>query len=305
MNVLIIGLGSIARKHIQSLDSLNINAKFFALRSSPNSKPSSNFITDIYNFSEIPEDLDFIIISNPTCEHEKTIRQCLSLKKPLFIEKPVFDTLEYSEKILHQINELDIKTYVAFNMRFHPAIKFLKKEVSKNPPIEYNSYCGSYLPNWRPEQDYRISYSAQKKLGGGVHLDVIHELDFCRYILGEPASSHFFASKKSNLEIDSYDIAHYILEYNTLTAFVTLNYYRRDSKRAIECVWDDKTWKVDLIENQIVDQEDEIIFSEDFNISYTYLHQMSAFIESLKSDKPMDTDIFDGIKTLKLALNEI
>lgn len=304
MKILIIGLGSIARKHITALDLLNIEAHYYALRNSRSSNSEESNITDIFDFAEIPDDIDFIIISNPTSKHAETVSQCLVLEKPLFIEKPVFDSMDFPEEILSTIKDKDIITYVAFNMRYHPAIAFLREEIMNNRPIEYNSYCGSYLPDWRPGQDYRTSYSSNPELGGGVHLDIIHEIDFCRYILGDPISSQMYKSKKSKLDIDSSDIAHYILDFSNTSAFITLNYYRCDLRRDIECVWADKTWFIDLVENKILDQDNNVIYSEGYDIMDTYVSQMKNYIDCLNTGRIIENDIFEGIKTLRLALNE-
>merc|ERR1711879_356202 len=140
----------------------------------------------IYNKSEITNDLDFAIISNPTSLHYKTIASLIPFGFPLFIEKPVLSSTKDTAILEEKIKNNSIVSYVACNLRFHPAIVFLKGEMTKRKPIEFNVYCGSYLPNWRPEQDYRTNYSAIKALGGGVHLDLIHELDYTYYLLGKP-----------------------------------------------------------------------------------------------------------------------
>lgn len=302
MKVLIIGLGSIAKKHINVLQKIESDVNILALRSNKSGKVEEG-IKNIYSWAEVPKDIDFIIISNPTSLHAETILKSLKFKVPLFIEKPVLDSLERSDKIIKEVRKRDILTYTACNLRYHPAIEFLKKEFSTNVPIEYNSYCGSYLPEWRPNADYREIYSAKKELGGGVHLDLIHEIDYCKYLLGNPIASIGYNRKKSDLEINSTDVAHYVFEYDNTSAFITLNYYRRDSKRQIECIWNDKTWLVDLLNNSITDNKDELIYSEPFDIFDTYYVQMKNFIKCVESNKIPDNNIKEGIETLKLVLN--
>lgn len=303
MKILIIGLGSIAKKHISVLQRLDSDLSIFALRSNK-SRNTEEGVHNIYSWKKVPKDLDFIIISNPTSKHAETILEGLNFGVPLFIEKPVLHSLDRTEELAERVRKGNVITYVACNLRFHPAIQFLKEEFKKNLPIEYNSYCGSYLPDWRPDTDYREVYSAKKELGGGVNLDLIHEIDYCYYLLGTPIKNTSYFRKKSALEIDSNDIAHYIFEYEKTSAFITLNYYRRDFKREIECVWKDKTWFIDILSNTIVNQMGEIIYSEPIDIMDTYTCQMKSFINFIENKKMPENNIVQGIETLKLALNE-
>lgn len=303
MRVLIIGLGSIARKHISALRKLIPNVEVFALRSK---RPANQyeFVTNLFDLDKVPDNIDFAIISNPTSEHHQTILDLIPLGYPLFIEKPVLSSLDSADELAKKIRNKKITTYTACNLRFHPLIGFLKKEFDKRKPLEYNSYCGSYLPNWRPEQDYRKNYSARKELGGGVDLDLIHEIDYCYYLLGEPLTKQKFAAKKSKLEINSSDVAHYVFEYDQTSAFITLNYYRRDAKRSIECVWENKTWYVDLLEKKIVTHKNEIVFERAIDLKETYIYQMAYFIDCLKKGNKPRNDFEEALITLKMALNE-
>ena len=89
--VLIIGLGSIAKKHIIALRSLSEEFEIFALRSSLNASKYEDVI-NIFNLDDIV--FDFAIISNPTYLHFKYIKLLASKSIPLFIEKPAVHSLD-------------------------------------------------------------------------------------------------------------------------------------------------------------------------------------------------------------------
>jgi len=187
MKVLIVGYGSIAQKHVHALKKIIPDVKITALRSFPDSK-TNTAIKSIYSWEDIEKDIDFVIISNPTSLHFSTIQEAIKLGVPLFIEKPPFGVLNGINELVEVISSKNIVTYTAFNLRFHPVISWLKKHLETRRIIEVQSYCGSYLPDWRPGTDYRINYSAKKSMGGGVHLDLIHELDYLHYLFGLPKS---------------------------------------------------------------------------------------------------------------------
>ena len=306
MKVLIIGLGSIAIKHIEAIKKINQNAIIYALRSSNN---ANNFkdIIDLYSIKDVPNDIDFILISNTTSLHSKTILNVIDFNKPLFIEKPVFDSVINNDEIVRLIKEKNIKTYVACNLRFHPALNFIKSYLNSNilKLNEVNVYCGSYLPKWRPLQDYTKSYSANQKLGGGVHLDLIHELDYTIWIFGKPINYNSIKRKVSNLLIDTFDYTNYNLSYPDFNVSITLNYYRSTPKRQIEIILENETLICDLLTSTILNNENQIIFTDnEFDFSKTYLDQMNYFIDNLENDNIYMNDINESFEILKIALND-
>ena len=163
-------------------------------------------------------------------------------------------------------------------------IIFLKKYLEENiyEINEVNIYCGSFLPDWRKDDDYKKSYSANPELGGGVHLDLIHEIDYCTWLFGLPERIISVKRAVSTLQIDAFDYANYILQYSKFSATITLNYYRRDKKRQIEILTEDTTILIDLEESKITNLvTNEILFYKNFNILETYIDQMNYFIENI------------------------
>lgn len=304
MIVLIIGLGSISKKHINALNEDYNNIEFYALRSGFNNSSEENVI-NINNIQDLKDKPDFVIISNPTNLHFSTIELILNLKIPMFIEKPPFHTLIGTEKLINSIVESKILNYVACNLRFHPCINFLKNTLNINLSLinEVNVYCGSYLPDWRPTINYKEIYSSQKNKGGGVHLDLFHELDFIYWIFGQPETIYNYLSNKSTLKIDSYDYANYILGYKNFTISLILNYYRKDKKRHIEIIFENETLFIDLLTCKIINDKGSIIFEDkNFDILNTYKDQMNYFIQHLKNKTiPMNT-LEESINALKITL---
>lgn len=305
MNILIIGLGSIAKKHIFALKQLNIIAKIYALRSKPNSEALEGVIS-IYDLNNIDVFFDFAIISNPTNLHFKYIELLADKGVNLFIEKPPISSLENIKILEKTIQESEIITYVACNLRFHPCIQYIKEHLISNTKRinEINIYCGSYLPNWRPNKNFREIYSVNPDMGGGVHLDLYHEIDYTCWLFGIPEKSQNVLRNVSSLKIDSIDYANYLLEYESFSVNIILNYYRKDVKRSIEIIFEDETWMIDLIRNNIKNQNEFIIFEiSDFSIEKSYYLQMQYFIEhSINKRKPMNC-LKESLDVLKICLN--
>ena len=307
MNGLIIGLGSIAKKHIEASRKSNYEVRWYVLR---HKKMDANIIEKVENIYDINDiKIDFILISNPTYLHFETIEKVLKFGKPVFIEKPVLKDLENVDFLQKKIDSKHIQTYIGCNLRFHPVIKWLYNTYKEGNEFikidEINIYCGSYLPDWRCGRNYKNTYSAQKKMGGGVHLDLIHELDFTYWIFGKPNSIISGRKNSSHLKIDAVDSALYWLEYSNFVVNISLNYYRKDAKRTVEIVSENGTYLLDLI-NCRIEKDGETIFEQkNYSIETTYIFQLNYFFEKILNNKyPFFNTFADGINVLKMALNK-
>ena len=305
MKVLIIGLGSIALKHIKALQELYPSVVIYALRRKGEPSKEIKGVIEVFDISEIKVDtLSFILISNPTAVHYETIKEVMVYKKPLFIEKPLFETLSNeANDLVMEIERQGIPTYVACNLRFLESIAKIRELLVGKRVNEVNVYCGSYLPDWRPNIDFRKVYSANKEMGGGVHIDLIHELDYVYWLFGAPIHTQSFFSNKSSLDITAYYYANYLWEYDDFSVSVVLNYYRRDSKRTLEILTDEGTYLVDLLKNNI-SYNDELVFQSSQLSLETYTAQMQFFVEEILNKQTKFNTFVEGYKVLKLCLQE-
>ena len=206
--------------------------------------------------------------------------------------------------MVNLINDRGITTYVACNLRFLDSIRFVKEQLPdfQNKKLnEVNVYCGSYLPDWRVDFDFRKTYSAISELGGGVHIDLIHELDYLYWLFGEPKEVKRCFRNQSSLSISAYDYANYLLDYEGFCANVVLNYYRRDPKRSLELVFEDETWNIDLLKNQVICNK-QILYKSEQRIANTYPVQMQYFINSINNKNEPFNSVNDAFNVLKMCL---
>ncbi|RYE24705.1 MAG: Gfo/Idh/MocA family oxidoreductase, partial [Sphingobacteriales bacterium] len=258
-------------------------------------------VQNIHEFELIPSlNVDFAIISNPTSEHRSVIEKLIPYNIPMFIEKPLFSELG-QEQLVADIIDQDIKTYVACNLRFLHSLKFAKDFIAGKRVNEVNIYCGSYLPDWRPGADFRKVYSANADMGGGVHIDLIHELDYTHWLFGRPDKITSVKRNSSSLAITAFDYTNFIFEYPGFTACIVLNYYRKDSKRACEIVCEDGTLVVDLLKNT-VQWNGEEVFSSPQTIIDTYPDQIQFFNDEILSGNSQFNNVTEAYQILKACL---
>ncbi len=254
LKVCFIGVGSIAKRHIKNLqvvcEKRKIKLRMDAFRHSFGKQSLVDGIETVYhNIAQMP-DYDIIFITNPTELHLASLKKFHDKGKHFFIEKPVVSQWQIEEARRFCLKE-DAVYYVACPLRYNAVIQYIKKNINVDDVISVRSISSSYLPDWRPGQDYRETYSAHKSLGGGVSIDLIHEWDYLTYLFGWPEKVKCFIGRKSKLEIDSDDYAIYIAEYENKIAELHLDYFGRKTIREIQLLMHDETIVGDITNNKI------------------------------------------------------
>lgn len=311
--VLIVGYGSIGRRHLQIARKLLPKADIRVLSKSfsPSIPPGANDV-----FSEIEEAVKFLpdlsVIANPASHHIEVAMQLASIGSHLLIEKPISDNSSNVLELLNlcHTNKLCIK--IGYNLRFLKSLLIFKEKIEAGVignVISVQSEACSYLPKWRLESNYKVSVSAQKKLGGGVLRELSHEIDYLRWIFGEILWVNGVVGKYSDLEIDVEDSAMVILGLDDfrsdkkIVGTLILNFYRRDSVRSCVALgefgsikWDGISGLVTLIKN-----EETLILNsgqDGKGIDDTYIFEWESFLNQVQDgDSSMDNGL-DALKTL-------
>ncbi len=304
MRVCFFGMGSIGKRHLNNLSVVckkkNISLNIDVFRNTDkelNYEVKELIENEIFNYDDLQNSYDAIFITNPTSMHYETLKSNLNRTKNFFIEKPVFDKG-------YNINEIKLRDdgiyYVACPLRYSNVILKLREIIEGGEkPFSVRAISSSYLPDWRPNADYRETYSAIKELGGGVSIDLIHELDYLTYLFGMPDEIIRCIGKYSNLEINSDDLALYICKYKDKLIEVHLDYFGRKQKREVELYCENKLIVGDILRNKLVIGEKEFYFEE--NPNEKYIREMNYFIECIESGIKTENEIQNAQNVLKLS----
>src|SRR3989338_2250862 len=314
MNVLVVGYGSISKRHVGNLLKLNDIDKIFVFTGIKESIPlggkiqliDSSFYS-LYDISEY-ERFDFAIIANETYNHVDTAIKLAEKGIHLFIEKPLSHNLDRVETLKEITDAKKLKIFIAYNLRFLGAIQKIKRELDNGAigqPYFAKIEVGQYLPDWRPNADYRKSYSADSIRGGGVGLDLSHELDYMCYLFGMPISWKTFKTKISALEINSDDLFEGIYQFdNDFICNVHMDYLQRIKKRTLTIVGSEGTITLDITGKhmEIVNgKERQYLTDEDlFDTGRTYIDELLHFIDVIKKNTFPLISLNDSISVLKM-----
>lgn len=272
MKTLVIGYGSIGKRHSRLLTELGCEVRVLTI-----SQHGQNIGYKTYNslesaFSDYSP--EYLIIANETAQHFLTINDLIKINYQgiVLVEKPLFNN--NSPIPNHSFQKL----FIAYNLRFHPLIQILKDILIYEKMISANVYVGQYLPSWRPDIDYSLSYSANKHKGGGVLRDLSHELDYINWLMEGWLTLTAHGGKFSSLEIDSDDIFSILLTTKKCPiVHLEMNYLDKCPQRFLIINTNSKTIKLDLIENSL-SINNKLIKQVKIDRDYTYLKQHQAII---------------------------
>lgn len=306
-----VGLGSIGKRHlgnlILALENRKVQYQIDALRSGYSiihEKWDSIIRKQYYHIDELPDDYDIIFVTNPTSFHYDTIKKIIGKAKHLFVEKPVFDSLNYNINELHFVQ--GSVYYVACPLRHKSIMKYVKQMIDeKERVILARIISSSYLPAWRKSVDYRKTYSAKKDMGGGVTKDLIHEWDYAVYLFGKPEKVAHMGGHVSDLEIDSDDLSIYIAQYPDMFLEIHLDYIGQKTERQLQLFTSSKRIDVDLISNTISEYRDnELIQEQGFPAEDFYRNEIEYFLDCIEGKQPNINTIENAYAILKIALTE-
>ena len=290
--VAILGFGSIGQKHSNILARLLGKNNVYVF-SSQKDIPFNR----LKSFNEIYKlDPDYIVVASDTSHHFNQLKKIDSnlSNKIILVEKPIFD------------GEKDIKlknnTYlIGYNLRQHPYIDLLKHELKNEKIYTVNINCFTYLPKWRKNIFYEKSSSASKKRGGGVLLDLSHEIDYLIYLFGDVYHCYSQNLKLSNLKINTDD---YLFLYGKIKKggffSINLNYFGKIPLRQLFIETKNRTIFLDLINSKMVFNyinKKPKIFKKKFIIDNTYVYQHKAIIAQ---DYKKICTLKEGLKTMDL-----
>lgn len=261
--VLIVGYGSIGKRHLSLARRMLPNADIRVLR-----HRDGDEVPELSNgcFSDLESSINFgpqiAVLANPATLHVAVALRLALSGVHLLVEKPLSHSLDGVANLIEVCNSKRSVLMTAYNLRFLPSLQKFRELLNEHLIGKVNSVrceIGQYLPSWRPDTDYRKGVSARRELGGGAILELSHELDYLRWIFGEIDWVKATLSQQSDLEIDVEDTAHLTLGFASnsngryLVGTVNLDFIRHDTTRLCTVIgeagslrWNGLTGQVEL-----------------------------------------------------------
>jgi predicted dehydrogenase len=308
--ILVIGIGSIGKRHINNLISLGYNNIVLVSRSGNVGEALKHF--PCYNNTEIAiqnHQITHAVVCTPTSKHlvDLTILVENNIQN-IYLEKPVSHNFVGIDELI-SVSKNFKRFVVGFDLHFDPGLNKVRQLISdKNIGniLSANAFVGQYLPDWRPHEDHRKGMSASIERGGGVLLDLVHEFDYIRWFFGTPTHLASLVQHNKSLEIETEDLADVLIAFeNNCTATIHLDYHQKKLVRNCIITGTNGTIKWDLSASQvnwIDNNKQEHNFSyKDFERNDRYVSIIKAFMNENEFDDRL-VNLDDALVSLKMVI---
>jgi len=310
MNILIVGLGNFGEKYIEILNNLYEKANIYVLRHSKKKYNNAlnlkikDFFYDIKDTNSII--INAVIICNPCPYHVETANYFIKKNIHCLIEKPLSHNYSEGLKLLNNLNcNIQIGYLLLYSDLFN-YLKNYKKYIGKLLLLKIN--VGQYLPSWR-KKDYRNCVSSKKINGGGVLLELSHDINNIFAFLNIKLYKIKSISKKiSELEIDVEDFCYIILEAtlnngDLVNINISLDMLDFIHTRTYRLIGNMGSMNIDYINNkiEIINNKNQTIqLDKNKNLLKT---QIIDFFKNINNSTFSNKTIDTALSTLKLIDN--
>ena len=310
--ILIIGFGSIGKRHLKIIKKIrpkikvNLLLRPISLKQIKDQKLLNKTFTNIKD--ALDEGADAAIIASPANLHIEHSIEVLKAKIPVLIEKPISNNLGNCSELKKLMQSNNCLVTVGYVLR-HSKILNKFKEIINESHIGKSLYaeikCGSYLPDWRKDKDYRESVSAKSSLGGGVLLELSHEINYANWLFGPFKNMKSILINSKNLDINVEDIAKIIaINDNNFLVNIHLDFCSDSNERYCKIYGTLGFINLDFNNHLITikknNSKETIKIKVDENYNDMYVNQINDFLNCIENNSNPIVTIDDALDTLKL-----
>jgi predicted dehydrogenase len=310
MDALVVGLGSIGRRHARNLRTLGVEVEGF----DPDPARRSAFQAEIGG--AVHADLDaalatrrasLAVIGSPNVFHLEQALACARAGLDLFIEKPLSHSLEGVAALGEEVARRELVMLLGSNWKFHSGPRRVKALVDSGEfgrVLAVQAIGGQYLPDWHPREDYRSMYSSRRALGGGVLLDS-HDVDYTTWLAGPVVSVACIAKRTGTLDIETCDMACALLTFaGGACGTLQIDYLQRPYARRLHVTASEGTIIWDYPEGVVRSYRastgawDEFRMANDYDVNTMYVDEMVHFLECCRSRSTTVTPFSQALHVL-------
>lgn len=311
MKLLIVGAGSIGARHAKAFRQWDVPIALVDPRTERVHEIAVRYgcSSGYESLQKVPlEQFDAAVIATPADTHIAIARECARAGLHLLVEKPLAAALPGAAELIAECRQRKLTLAVAYVLRFHPVIERVRQICQEGVPgrlLSLQAACHHYLPASRP--DYRQTYYSSPSAGGGVVLDLSHEVNYVEWLLGPLRLSGSLLQTVPELEMAGEAIASLSLTSETgVPVEIHLSAADRKVRRYCHVAGSRASLTANLLTGEILlkhspDGEERLEFPCERDA--WHLAQAKDFLEAVAAGAQARCTGEEALQTLRLCLD--
>lgn len=307
--ILVLGAGSVGRRHARNLQSLGAAITCFDPRAD-RLEQSQAELKNVDVFGDLAgafgREYEGVVIASPPSFHVDQAIACLERKLPILLEKPVSPDLESALRLRAVAARHSTPILLGYTYRWWPPLVHLRAALEEKAigVLRHARFVMSaHLADWHPWERYQDFFMASRELGGGALLDESHFLDLMLWFFGEPLSVLGTVEHISALEITTDDNVDVIVRYpNNFRATIHLDLFGRPHQKSITVVGENGTLECgfdpNLVRESISGREPQI-HAFDCERNDMFLAETREFLGLVEGHGTPSCSLDDGLRVLR------
>src|SRR6266850_620133 len=219
-HILILGSGSVGRRHAKNLHALGclvscMDPRRDRLEEIGKEVPLTHQFTSLEGALAHAEELAGVVICSPPKFHVEQSQAALELDLPVLLEKPAATDAASCRQLQRRLQKGG-KLLLGYTYRWWAPVRQLKSLIDAGAvgPLRHARFViSAHLADWHPWERYQDFFMASQDLGGGALLDESHFIDLMLWLFGVPERIFARIGKVSDLEIDTDDVVDIFATY--------------------------------------------------------------------------------------------
>jgi len=242
---LVVGTGSVGRRHAKNLASLGARVACFDPRADRLEQLRAELPAVAATYTSLAEALGAAtyagaVIGSPPSVHVEQSAALLERRVPVLLEKPVSPDLASARRLEEAVERTGTPLLLGYTYRWWPPLIELRRRVldgAVGAPRHARIVMSAHLADWHPWERYQDFFMASRELGGGALLDESHFLDQMLWLFGMPELIYGRAEHVSELEITTDDNVDLVAVYPAgLRVNIHLDLFGRPHEKLVSIV---------------------------------------------------------------------
>jgi predicted dehydrogenase len=251
---------------------------------------------------------DAALICTPPDTHVEATRRALESGANCFVEKPLATDYKQALEITELAEQNNLTLMVGFNLRFHPGLIKLQQLVTDGTLgriMMIRAEYGQYLPDWRPNADYRTNYITGNNSGGGIIREESHEADYVQWLGGDIDDVYVAAGKLSDLDMTAEDSALMVMRLSSgALAEVHVDCVQQGYSRKCKVIGTNATaewvYETGITLTGGPEAKDAETFDTSPDTNTMYLDEITHFLECCKGNATPPVDGRSALATMQV-----